>query len=84
MKLSNIILFTGSIVVAYFAYKWHVTKDPSYEPWVTFLSSLLTALAYYFSWMNEKNNDGGNNNTNINGNDNIIIKNSDNNRINIK
>ena len=84
MKLSNIILFIGSIIVAFFAYKWYVTKDSSYEPWVTFLSTLLTAVAYYFSWQNEKNNGNGNNTTNIKGNDNIVIKNSDKNRINIK
>jgi len=84
MKLSNIILLTGSIVVCFFAYKWYVSKDASYEPWVTFLSSGLAVIAYYFSWKNENNSNSGKNSTKIKGNDNIVIKDSDNNQINIR
>jgi hypothetical protein len=85
MKVSNIILLVGSIIVVVFAYKWYASNDSTYESLVTFSSSILTAIAYYFSLQKEKNEKSKpNSSTKIKGDDNIVIKNSDNNRINIK
>ncbi|MBI1225731.1 MAG: hypothetical protein GC192_10890 [Bacteroidetes bacterium] len=80
MKLSNIILTVGSVFVVFFAYKWYKSGDPTFEPLVTLLSSLVTAIAYYFAWKNQgdnsnksetnsvKNSISGNNNVQAGGN----------------
>jgi len=84
MKSSSFILILGSLIVAFFAYKWYSSNDSSYEPWVTFLSSLLTGLGYYFSSKKEQSKETNPKKIKIKGNHNIVINDSDNNHINIR
>lgn len=55
MKISVLILLIGSVIVAIFAYLWFSTQDPSYEPIVTLLVSVIAVIGYVFSSKGEKN-----------------------------
>ena len=80
MKLSNIILILGSVVVVFFAYKWYKSGDPTYEPLVTLLSSLVTAIAYYFAWQNDGDTS---HKIDVRGNNHIVVGGVSNSEINI-
>lgn len=72
MKLlsKNSVLIIGSLIVAYYAYKWYDIEQKSgnlsFEPTVTLAAAVLTVLSYFLSGQSIKKEDSTSNNSKIN------------------